>query len=50
MFLLNWPRVCMCVSFILRRMGKNKAKAPTLPRVKYMCVNFTLRMLTLFLY
>ena len=27
--------------FILRRMGKNKAYAPTLPRIRYMCFDLT---------
>ena len=26
---------------ILRRMGKNKAQAPTLPRIRYMCFDLT---------
>ena len=28
---------------ILRRMGKNKARAPTLPRIRYMCANLIRR-------
>ena len=27
--------------FILRRMGKNKAQAPTLPRIRYVCFDLT---------
>ena len=27
--------------FILRRMGKNKAEAPTLPRIRYICFDLT---------
>ena len=27
--------------FILRRMGKNNAQAPTLPRIRYMCFDLT---------